>query len=449
MKKPKIGPTFERLLKEDNVNLITALTSSNYLEIRVAVNLANDRCWNWEECGYRKPAGMTQNQFWFMVKMARKQGMSSTPLRSLHGKCFTFNRPASCQRILHRIDKNLAGAIESSFPQLDEKADRVRYLVTSLENEAIASSQLEGAVVTREIAKEMLKNNRPPRTLDERMIANNYATIRMVKDRIEEPLTPEFLREIQASLTEGTIDKPDACGRFRHPEENVTVWDDEEQVPLHVPPPAETLPERIAELCRFANADSETLTAGEFIHPVIRAIILHFWIGFDHPFYDGNGRTARAIFYWSMLRSGYWLTEYLTISTIIREEPKKYARAYLNSELDENDLTYFILYHLEVIDRSIDKFQEYLDRKLAERKRANSIAGAAKYNARQQAVLMKALGDPSTRFNYTAHASSQGVSIPTARTDLLELESAGLLRGYRGGRMFEFVAVPDLEKRLR
>jgi hypothetical protein len=42
-----------------------------------------------------------------------------------------------------------------------------------------------------------------------------------------------------------------------------------------------------------------------FIHPVMRAITLHFWLAYDHPFCDGNGRTARALFYWSMLKQGY------------------------------------------------------------------------------------------------------------------------------------------------
>ena len=61
--------------------------------------------------------------------------------------------------------------------------------------------------------------------------------------------------------------------------------------------------------------------AGGFIHPMIRSIILHFWLAYDHPFVDGNGRTARALFYWSMLRHGYWLFEFISISQIILKGP--------------------------------------------------------------------------------------------------------------------------------
>jgi len=54
-------------------------------------------------------------------------------------------------------------------------------------------------------------------------------------------------------------------------------------------------------MCAFVNGrDTEP-----FIHPAIRAMILHFWLAYDHPFVDGNGRTARALFYWAMLRPGH------------------------------------------------------------------------------------------------------------------------------------------------
>jgi Fic family protein len=56
----------------------------------------------------------------------------------------------------------------------------------------------------------------------------------------------------------------------------------------------------------------------KFIHPVVRAIILHFMIGCGHLFVDGNGRTARALFYWSVLHQKYRLMEFISISCIGR-----------------------------------------------------------------------------------------------------------------------------------
>jgi Fic family protein len=74
------------------------------------------------------------------------------------------------------------------------------------------------------------------------------------------------------------------------------------------------LPERMRALCAFANM--RTGVDG-FVHPIVRAIILHFMLAYDHPYVDGNGRTARALFYWSALKDGYWLIEYVSISRII------------------------------------------------------------------------------------------------------------------------------------
>jgi Fic family protein len=94
------------------------------------------------------------------------------------------------------------------------------------------------------------------------------------------------------------------------------------------------------------------------VHPVVRAILIHFMLGYDHPFYDGNGRTARALFYWSLARSGYWLMEYVSISRLLRQAPAQYARAYRHTETDDNDTTYFIVHQLEVIQQAIAALHE-------------------------------------------------------------------------------------------
>ena len=119
---------------------------------------------------------------------------------------------------------------------------------------------------------------------------------------------------------------------------------------LHEPPPAASLPQRLERLCAFANA----IDGEPFVHPVIRAILLHYMVGYDHPFVDGNGRTARALFYWSLARSGYWRMEYVSISRLLRQAPAQYSRAYLHSEADDNDTTYFILHQLSIIKRAIE-----------------------------------------------------------------------------------------------
>ena len=446
MRQPKKPPSLPHILKKFTPDLFRRAAEP---EIRTAIDRANDGAWNYEECGYRAPPGLSRDEFWVFVKLSRSPGREPVPLLDSRGRPFTYRLPAAADRILHLIDQRMAGSIATSAPELDSPKSRAVYIARSRTEEAIASSLIEGAAVTREDAKRMLLEKRPPRTEGERMVANNFATIRMVNERRNEPMTPELVCEIQRNLTAGTLKKPDQAGRFRRADEDISIWDEEENDIVHTPPPAGGLPRRIDALCAFANTEDDPSVPGRFTHPVVRAIALHFWIGYDHPFADGNGRTARALFYWSMLRSGYWLAEYLTISEIIRGHPKQYGRAYLDTEIDENDLTYFIMYHLGVLERSLKAFHEYLARKTAERAPLAATVSLTQFNLRQRELLAQALSDETAVSTYESHARTYGVTIPTARTDLLSLEELGLLRGNRVGRRFEFVPVRDLGQVLR
>jgi len=446
VRRPKDPPPLSRVWERLDPNLFGRSIDP---VVREAVDRANDLGWNYEQCGYRKPLDLSRDDFWALVKLSRMTNRKTVPLVDAIGRAFTYRLPAAADRILHLADKEMAGTIVSPTTEFDSNESRARYLVRSLTEEAIASSQIEGAAVTREDAKRMLREKRPPRTEGERMVLNNYATIRMLNDRRAEPMTPELLCEIQHSLTDGTLKKPDQAGRFRRPDEKIRIWDDQDNEVVYVPPPAAELPTRVAALCEFANGRDDPAKPGLFIHPVVRAVVCHFWLGFDHPFADGNGRTARALFYWHMLRNGYWLAEYLTISEIIRHAPVQYARAYLNTEGDDNDLTYFILYHLTVLERSLREFHGYLARKAAERANITNAVSLARFTPRQREVLMRALRDPAALSTYESHAETFRVTVPTARADLLDLTELGLLRQNKSGRRFEFTPVPDLARRLR
>jgi Fic family protein len=186
---------------------------------------------------------------------------------------------------------------------------------------------------------------------------------------------------------------------------------------------------------------------------VLRAILLHFMVGYDHPFADGNGRTARALFYWSMAKSGYWLMEYTSISHILRKAPTQYMRAYLHTETDKNDTTYFLLHQLQTIRQAIVALHEYVARKAREQKEterllASSPALRGRFNHRQTALLNHALRNTGEAYRVDAHQRSNGVVYQTARHDLLQLEAMGLLEKSKQGNAFVFYAPADLRKRL-
>lgn len=293
--------------------------------------------------------GLDPEMVWALVKAGRLANRRPLPFRGMEGERFTYSVPDVAQRELMLIDRQLAGLIGFDTQEPIPDAHKERFIRDSLMEEAISSSMLEGAATTVRVAKEMLRTGRAPRTRGERMVANNYRAIQFIRENVRTPLSREFVIELQRILTTDTLDEPEHAGRFRKSDERVVVQDAYGEV-LHEPPAAGELPARIATLCRFANATPRTDEG--FIHPVVRAIILHFQLAYDHPFCDGNGRTARALFYWSMLRAGYWLFEFLPISRLIYQAPSKYARAFLYTETDDLDCTYFVVYHLRLIGQA-------------------------------------------------------------------------------------------------
>lgn len=400
---------------------------------------------HWDELKHRTPPeGMTRKEWWFALKFRRITRTTKIPLVDRAGKNFSFTIPDKIAAQLHKIDLGAGGRIGMPEPVTNPET-RDQYLIRSLMDEAITSSQLEGAVTTREVAKDMLRSGRKPKDKSEKMILNNYRTMRRIREISSRPLTPDLVFEIHRMITEETLDNPDAAGRLRRDDELVTVEDDHGEI-MHLPPPAKELHGRMNAMCGFANSE----TIEPFVHPAIRAIILHFWLAYDHPFVDGNGRTARALFYWAMLRSDYWLFEFISISDVLKRAPTKYYRAFLHTETDGNDLTYFLLHQSDVIRKAIGNLHDYITRKTRETRESQVILRDMRHlNHRQQALVGHALRHPGTAYTIEGHQQSHGTAYNTARTDLLDLASQGLMDQSKSGKKMVFHAGSRLEERLR
>ncbi len=398
---------------------------------------------HWDEIRHRKPPGdLTPVEWWFALKLHRAVMAHELPFRDTAGKPFRYAAVDPLPETLHLLD--LAAGSQAHIPgPILEPALRDRYRVHSLIDEAISSSQLEGAATTREVAREMIRAGRAPRTPSERMIMNNFRTMEHITSIKNERLTQELVLELHRLVTLDTLKDPSAAGRFRRRDESIAVTDSENEI-VYVPP-ADELKERVALMCAFANASE----GGEFVHPVIRSMILHFWLAYDHPFIDGNGRTARALFYWSMLSRGYWFSEFVSISEIILKAPAKYGRAFLFTETDDNDITYFLIYHSEIVRRALQSLEEYARGRSARLQLLEDrLAGMATLNDRQRELIAHALEHPGHRYTIKSHQMSHNVVYQTARADLLDLADRGLLLRQKRGRTWQFAPVRDLETKL-
>jgi Fic family protein len=439
MKIPMTPPDINRLLTTTDIG-------QKVVEIMGAGAMPEGKYLHWDELRHRQPPpNLSHEEWWLGVKLARRGGLKAVPLSDRDGKPFRYMLPDSVLRLLHIIDQNASGGIQLA-EEVTNSGTRDRYIINSLIEESITSSQLEGASTTAEVARDMIRSGRRPIDKSETMILNNFFAMRHVQENRSRPLTPAFVFELHRLVTDGTLEDTAKAGEFRTDEDNIVVSDQYGNT-LHTPPKAAELPGRLEAMCEFAN--TKTVDGGVFVHPVVRAIVLHFWLAYDHPFVDGNGRTARALFYWSMLSDRYWLAEYISISRILKKAPGQYSRAFLFTETDENDLTYFVQYQLGVIERAIEDLKAYLRKKMAEIREVQALLKrSADLNHRQLAILSHALKHPGRQYTVQSHQTSHGVSTATARTDLLDLEERNLLFKHKSGKAFVYTAPDDLGARL-
>ena len=394
----------------------------------------------WDKVKYKAPAGVDPATLWYAVKIKR----NSMAKRVILGKStFSFSVTGKMQELLHLLDFNLGGTLgtQGIIPEKDKKF----YLVNSIMEEAIASSQMEGASTTRKVAKDMLRKQLKPQNRGQQMIYNNYATIRYLVDNQSQNFSVELLKEIQRLITHKTLVNAEYEGRFRTTDD-IMVMDNITGEIAHTPPAHKEIEDWIAQLSDFINNDNEKF----FIHPIIKGIIIHFMIAYIHPFVDGNGRTARSLFYWYMIKKGYWLTEYLSISRIIHRSKKKYETAFLYTENDENDLSYFIQYNLEAMYKAFEELKLYLERKIREQSDLLYFKEIPKINERQAQILKILTEKPKSIFTAKELTSLFNVSVKTTRNDLQQLVSLGFMREINiNQRQLGYIKAENFEEKIK
>ncbi len=328
MKLPVPPPRLEDLLKK----VAKQGNGKRFFELfamQSQIEIASQPYLPWHQLRHKKPPGdLTAEEWWVVTKMARQGLQRKIPLVDTSGRNFTYALTDEVLKAIEFVNRHLSGTIGMG-ERVANSANRDRYLMNSLMEEAITSSQLEGAQTTRAAAKDMIRTGRPPANRDERMIINNYNAMQRVRELREHDLSVSLVKELHRIVTDGTLDHPESAGRFQQPGEHRVVVGDHYGTIFHAPPPAESIEDRMEVLCRFAN---EKLDEG-YMPGVVRALTVHFMAGYEHPFEDGNGRTARVLFYWLMLKQGFWMTEFLTISKILKKSPIQYGNSFISTEL--------------------------------------------------------------------------------------------------------------------
>lgn len=412
MKKLEKAPPTIGFISQNMIEL------ANNPEIQELMSKISEEYYYWDKVKHQPlPKGAQAMDVWALIKTRRR----ITPYRIRFGDYqFLWNSNNRIQEALHFFDMNIGGSIASST--IISKEDRHQYMISSIMEEAIASSQIEGSVTTRRIAKEMLRKERKPINKDEQMILNNYLTIQKILEIKDEALNMANLLTVHQLISANTFHDKTEEGALRTDNE-IKVIDRATGAIIHAPPKFEELPILLDDLFRFFNEDDPKL----FIHPLIKACIIHFMIGFIHPFADGNGRTARALFYWYLLRRGYWLTEHLSISRLILRAKAQYALAYQYTEIDEHDLTYFILFNLRVMKDAFEQLRLYIQHKQEEKRKAIRFLEIKGVNYREAIILEWFDKEPTLLLTIKEAQIRLGVSHQSARLALAHLVKLGYL----------------------
>jgi Fic family protein len=428
MKMPQKPKDFNSLFKENNREILNLLENK---EVMKFVEKCNHEYLHWDELRHRKmPNDASPESVWALMKLFRRQRYKKLGFSTIE---FRYSLIDETLRKLHILDKGCAGRLETGF-ELANLEGKEKYIISSLMEEAIATSQIEGAATTRKIAKEILRMNRKPRNYSEQMIVNGYRTIQKIAKMRSVKLTPEFILELHSDITKDALKDKSDEGKFRETNEIIVGDAIDPTNVYHVPPDYRKIPELIQEFCAFANEEQD-----EFMHPVIKGILLHFLMGYIHPFNDGNGRVARAIFYWYVLSRGYWLFEFMSISRIILRSKVKYGMSYLYTETDENDLTYFVKFNLDAIEEALHDMEEYINRKQKEQAEAMKMVQEIKnINMRQADILKKLMKNPERAVVISEIMNTYDVAYDTARNDLLHLAKLGYLEKMQFKRKFVF-----------
>ena len=313
----------------NNEKLLNSLTFENY--------------YSKEDIGYRLPNDISLETFWQEMLQFRKQKAESLPFVDQNKVSFWYLSTPALQKKIYEIDSSG----KDSFYHMVKKEIESELIKDSLMEEALYSSVIEGAFSTYKRLKELVDEKIAPVDINDQMVLNNYHAMQFILKEKHQNLTMDFILKLHHIVTEKTLGPDEAyAGRFR--DDWVYIKDKRDRV-IYTPPPADQVTAAMEQLIAWVNEHNEST----FIHPIIKASIIHFHLVYIHPFFDGNGRTARALFYYYLIKNGYEFFKYFSISVVVQKTKAQYYRAMKDVEGCGADLTYFLLYMTQTINDSI------------------------------------------------------------------------------------------------
>jgi Fic family protein len=368
------------------------------------------------------------SQVWEQMLTMRLQKSVELPLHDQDGKSFWFMTPAFLLKKMNQIDSVAKRQLEEIASMEIHK----ELLLESMFDEAFYSSVIEGAFSTKKRAKVVVQHKKP-KDKSEQMIMNNYLGMMYVLENMNQSIDEESILTLHKTLTKDTLSEENITEKYRTG--SVYVKSDMGEI-IYEAPDVQHVEPMMKNLIQFIQEEDDA----QFIHPIIKASIIHFYIGFIHPFFDGNGRVARALAYMYLLKHGYDFFKFFSISSIISKHRKKYYQSYLLSEEPERDLTYFIDTQIDIAQESIEEVINrlssiYNQELLNDRLEKDYVI----LSKRQKKFLHYMDRKDSNLITVKDYEKQFKVAYETARKDLNELDGLGLVKKIKKGKKYIYI----------
>jgi Fic family protein len=352
-------------------------------------------------------------------KIQTYRKISSIPffVNSIEKKFWYF--PADCiQKKIHIVEtlgNKLFEKIEN------QKTFKEELLTNSAIEEAITSAIYEGANSTRSQAKQLIASGEKPKNKDEYMLINNYQALKWIKQNSHLEVNLGLILKIHQKVTHNTMEGDDAnfSGKFR---------DDTVYVGSHEGIFFEKIEPSLSEVIKLTTSNPR------FLHGLIKGIILHYFIGYIHPFFDGNGRTARTLFYFKAMKNGFRFVELLSVSAHLKEHGKKYERSFDLVKEHELDMTYFVDFCLDSLIAALGKVEEKVNYLV----KFTKLSESAGLNLNQVALLQRMALNKYREITIEEYSSYINKSREVARQDLKGMATKGFLNEEKKGKKFVY-----------
>lgn len=366
------------------------------------------------------------DEFWQAISEFRNQQCDTAGLLDKTSNKLRFFVNEIIKTQIERIHEEASSQLEDLIP--DEIKDAA--LMDSIIDEAFSSSVIEGAFSTRKRAQEMITKKLDPKTKSELMIFNNYKAIRYTLENIDEEITPDFIYHVWSLLTKDTLEEGDYTERFRTGP--VYIKNKLGEI-VYEGVDCKIVPKMMDSLVWFINEKTDG------IHPIIKSIIIHYYFVYVHPFFDGNGRTARALMNQYLIKSGYDFFKYFSISKILVEKRSKYYEAIKACEDMDNDITYFIEFYSVLLVQTIAEIRktyisQFSKKAIVELLGKKSIV----LNARQLKTLDVAIKKNRKSIDINEYIKKHKVVQETARKDLGQMVEYGMFEKNKVGKKYVY-----------